>query len=68
MDKFNLKKAKQGKPVITRDQREVKILLFNRSSYNFPIVAIIENKNVACYTEYGTFYLSKESKNDLFME
>ncbi len=68
MEKFNLTKAKQGSPVITRDQRKVKILLFNRSSNNFPIVAIIENKHVACFTENGTFYLYKQSKNDLFME
>jgi hypothetical protein len=68
MKKFDIKEAKEGNPVITRDEKEAKILLFDRSSNNFPIVAIIENKTVLYYNENGTFYLDKESENDLFMK
>lgn len=70
MKKFDLSKAKQGHKVVTRNGKEVKMLYFDREVERFPLVAIIEKKQVACYTEEGKFYDDenhKESKNDLFM-
>ncbi len=71
MKKFNLREAKEGNPVITRNKKDVKILTFTRDNLRFPIVAIIENEQVACYTLKGKFYDDvnhKQSKNDLFMK
>jgi hypothetical protein len=70
MKKFNLSEAKAGKKVVTREGKEVKMLHFTREVERFPLVAIIENKRVACYTEEGKFFDDenhKQSKNDLFM-
>jgi hypothetical protein len=67
MKRFNLKKAKAGDEVITRSGKPAKILLFDRSSKTFPLVAIIENKNVLYFNEKGKFYNDKNSDNDLLM-
>lgn len=71
MKKFDLEEAKKGKQVVTRNGKEVKILHFTRDNNRFPLVAIIENKQVACFTAEGKFYYGenhKQSKNDLFMK
>ncbi len=68
MKKFNLKKARSGADVITKSGKEAKILLFDRNSRVFPLVVIIENKNVYYYTEEGKFYEDKPSDNDLRMK
>lgn len=65
MKKFSLKKAKEGATVVTKDGKEAKILLFDRSSKEFPLVVIIENKHVFYYTEEGKFYKDKPSEKDL---
>ena len=65
---FNLKKAMNGDEVCTKIGKSAKILLFNRDSNTFPLVAIINNKNVYCYTVDGTFYKDKDSDNDLIMK
>lgn len=66
MKKFNIDKAKSGYLVCTKSGKDVKILLFDRSNIRFPIVAIIENKNVVCYTSDGKFFSdNKESDKDL---
>jgi hypothetical protein len=70
MKKFDIKEARAGKSVVTRNGKEAKVLYFAREVDRFPIVAIIEKKHVYCYTEEGKFYDDenhKESKNDLFM-
>ena len=42
---FNLKAAKEGKPVCTRDGRKARIICFDRKfyhdGYNYPIVAMV---------------------------
>lgn len=65
MKKFNLKLAKGGAKVCTKSGKEVRILAFDRKSNNFPIVALIENIKLCCYTLEGKFYLDKDSDNDL---
>jgi hypothetical protein len=66
MSRFNIEKAKQGHLVSTKSGKNVKILLYDRSNIHFPIVAIIENKEVVCYTNEGKFYADeKESDKDL---
>lgn len=68
MKKFNIEKAKQGNLVVTKSGKEAKILLFDRDNAKFPLVVIVENKDVACYTIDGKFYFDKESENDLKMK
>ena len=60
MKEFDLEKARSGAEVITKSGQEAKILLFNRSNKTFPLVVILENKNV--------FYKDKPSDNDLIMK
>lgn len=65
MRKFNLEKAKQGHPLVTKEGKEAKILLFDRDSKKFPLVVIIENKEVTCYSLEGKLYFDKDSDKDL---
>lgn len=67
MKKFNLKKARAGADVCTKSGHSVRILTFDRDNSVFPIVALIENKRVACYTDSGKFFADKDSDNDLRM-
>lgn len=50
MKPFNLKEAKAGKPVCTRDGRKARIICFDLNNKNFPIVAIIN-----CDTEENAY-------------
>jgi hypothetical protein len=59
MKKFDIERAKEGK--------EVRILHFDRDNAKFPLVIIVENKHVFCYTIDGKFYHDKESDKDLKM-
>lgn len=68
MKRFSLKKAKNGEEVVTKNGSTVKILLFDRDNRKFPIVAIIDNKKVCCYTEKGKFFADKDSDLDLLMK
>lgn len=65
MKDFDILKAREGQEVVTKDNKDVKILLFDRSNAKFPLVAIIENKDVHYYTNEGRFYANKESEKDL---
>ena len=71
MKPFNLEEAKAGKPVQTRDGRDVEILTFDLRGGN-SMLAIIKAENhdyVATYAESG-YYLNPmyEDKYDLFMK
>jgi len=68
MPRFNLKKVKEGAEVLTKSGKVAKILLFDRSNSMFPLVVIIENKRVACYTDKGKFYKNSNSDNDLIIK
>ena len=67
MKKFDIKKAHQGDAVITKEGKPARILLFDRDNEKFPLVIIVENKHVYCYTIEGKFYHDKESDKDLMM-
>ena len=56
MKDFNLKSAKDGAKVCTKDGKYVRLLTFDRESTSFPIVGLIENRKV-----------DKDSENDLKM-
>ena len=68
MKNFNLEKARNGADVVTKSGQEAKILLFDRNSRIFPLVVILNNKNVYCYTEDGKFYKDRPSDKDLIMK
>lgn len=68
MAKFNLEKAKSGEAVETKKGIPVRILIFDRDSRTFPIVAILNNRKVYYYTNDGKFYLDRSSDLDLVMK
>ena len=56
MKPFNLKLAKQGHPVCTRDGRDVRILCFDRMDPQYCIVALVKNnvfEKLQIYTSNG---------------
>ena len=67
---FDLKDAKAGEPVCTRDGRKARIICFDRKD-NTPIVALIECVNGAeilqCYHNNGRCYHYETSDYDLMM-
>ncbi len=67
MKKFNLKEAKMGAETCTKDGKPIRILAFDRDSRVFPIVALIDNKRVCCYTVEGRYYVDKTSDYDIMM-
>lgn len=76
MKDFNLEEAKAGKPVITRDGREARIVCFDRlSAGDRPIVALVSDRRgtpvlEACYTYFsdGKAARGGASELDLFMK
>ena len=70
---FDIQKAREGKPVCTRDGRKARIVCFDRKGYNmFPIVALIMNgdreSDIYTYRPNGTWDNSgNESDKDLMM-
>lgn len=74
MKPFNLEEAKAGKPVCTRDGRDVRILCFDVKNENFPIIALVHNSigNVEydCSYTNDRFCVSSEheSIDDLMMK
>ena len=67
---FELQKAKDGKPVCTKDGRNVRIICFDCKDEAFPIVALVsgssEKEEVISYDKDG-FSTTRESKDILFM-
>ena len=58
---FDIQKAREGKPVCTRDGRRARIICHDRQSdHGFPIVALVENtgaekdEDIRCYRLNGT--------------
>lgn len=68
MKRFDVDKARQGAEVITKNKKVAKILLFDRDNAKFPLVVIIENKDISFFTLEGKFYADKESEKDLKMK
>lgn len=67
---FDIQKAREGKPVCTRDGRKAKIICFDAKGEK-PIIALIANGNsedVNYYYITGKVrFLDKEDENDLMM-
>ncbi len=68
MKKFNLKHAQEGSGICTRSGKDAKIILYDRESPHFPLVAIIENKDVTFYTLEGKWKIDEDSDKDLFIK
>lgn len=71
---FDIQKAKEGKPVCTRDGRKARIVCFDRKfyhdGYNYPIVAMVndnDNELVHAYTQDGLLVGNMEGDLDLMM-
>lgn len=68
MKQFDLEKAIAGKPVVTRDGEPVRIICWDRNKTDYPIVALVGDKEViSSFTTNGSFFHGKQDPNDLFM-
>ncbi len=71
MKQFNLKEAKAGKPVCTREGNSARIICFNRKSKYYPIVALIskdDHEDAHYFTKDGKYlYEGNLHEFDLFM-
>lgn len=53
---FDIQKAKQGKPVCTRDGRKARIICFNAKTLcDYPIIALVENADNSIYEAAYSF-------------
>ena len=73
MEQFNLEKYLKNptRKVITRNGRNVRIICTDKKGYEYPIVALIENKlegfeSVLYYTKDGEYTANESSMSDLF--
>lgn len=73
MEQFNLEKYLKNptRKVITRNGRNVRIICTDKKGYEYPIVALIENKlegfeGVLYYTKDGEYTANESSMSDLF--
>lgn len=68
---FDLEAARSGKPVCTRDGRKVRIILFDLKDKNYPIAAVIQDKDgdesIRTYTVEGIYDKGEISGIDLMM-
>ena len=69
---FDIQKAREGKPVCTRDGRKARILCFDAQNKDYPIVALVKNENkdkeyVTTYRKDGSVNPYNQNKNDLMM-
>ena len=73
MEKFNLKEylKNPSRRIVTRDGRNARIICTDKKGFEYPIVALIENKlegfeGVLYYTKDGEYTANKSSDKDLF--
>ena len=73
MEQFSLEKylANPSRKVVTRNGRNVRIICTDKKGFEYPIVALIENKlegfeGVLYYTKDGEYTANKSSDKDLF--
>ena len=70
---FDIQKAREGKPVCTRDGRKARIICFDKKDNQCPIVALVDyydrkdGESVTTYTNEGFFCIDKKHPNDLMM-
>lgn len=71
MKPFNLDEylKNPNRKIITRDSRDVRVICVNRISEDYPVVALIRNKDkevIECYTKDGKFLENNIYNCDLF--
>lgn len=71
MKQFNLEEylKNPNRKIITREGKSVRIICVNRFSDDYPIVALIRNKDkevIECYTKDGKFLENNTHNLDLF--
>ena len=73
MEQFSLEKylANPSRRIVTRDGRNARIICTDKKGFEYPIVALIENKlegfeGVLYYTKDGEYTANKSSDKDLF--
>ena len=73
MEQFSLEKylANPSRKLVTRDGRNARIICTDKKGFEYPIVALIENKlegfeGVLYYTKDGEYTANKSSDKDLF--
>ena len=68
---FNMEEARKGKKVIDDEGHEVRILCFDKSGDNYPVVALIKDDNgyecLKQFTKEGMYITTGETKMDLKM-
>ena len=70
---FDIQKAREGKPVCTRDGRKARIICFDRRGDKYPIVALLEGCNeehsevAVTFTNEGLYEIGEKNSNDLMM-
>ena len=69
---FDIQKAREGKPVCTRDGRKARILCYDLKGAEYPIVAAVETRDrfaesIFGYDKNGRFDHDTENNNDLMM-
>lgn len=74
MKPFNLKEAKAGKPVCTRDGKDVRIICYDwKNPSSISIIALVkeekDGESIQKYTQDGRYYADgSECDADLFMK
>ena len=63
MKPFDIKLAKQGKPVCTRDGRKVRIICFDVIGHRQPIIALVTNFDGK--EDIETYYLNGRFNDDI---
>lgn len=66
LKEFSLEAAKAGKPVCTRDGRKARIICFDSTLENYPLVVLVGDYPYS-YTDEGKFNKDSESNSDLMM-
>ena len=73
MEQFNLEKYLENpsRKVVTRNGRNVRIICTDKKGFDYPIVALIENKlegfeGALYYTKDGKYIANESSDSDLF--
>ena len=69
---FDIQKAREGKPVCTRDGRKTRILCYDfKQNEEYPILVAVENKDgkecALLYSNDGISEMYKSSNNELAM-
>lgn len=76
MKEFNIEEAKAGKPVCTRDGKNVRILCFGKKGDEYPIVVLVsrrhddgdEHDSIETYSNNGRYFHRHKSPYDLMMK